>query len=62
MHNTDKTGHGANIIIRLEYKEIINLCYLSYKITKNKDYAKFNKDFMKFINKSKYGDQICYYY
>ena len=59
---TDKTGLGANIMISLEYKEIINLCYSSYKITKNKDYAKFNKDFMKFINKSKYNEEICYYY
>lgn len=60
--NTDKTGHSTNIIISLEYKEIINLSYSSYKITKYQNNAKFNKAFMKFIKKSRCSDVICYYY
>lgn len=62
VRNLDNDGHGTNIIISLEYKEIINLSYSSYKITKYQDYTKFNKAFMKFIEKSNYRDEICYYY
>lgn len=58
----EKIGYGVNVEIALEYKEIINLSYSSYKITKYQDYTKFNKAFIKFINKSNYGENICYYY
>ena len=43
VRNLDNTGCGVNIIIALEYKEIINLSYSSYKITKYQNYEKFNK-------------------
>lgn len=62
VRNLDNTGCGVNIIIALEYREIINLSYSSYKITKYQDYTKFNKAFMKFIKKSNYREKICYYY
>lgn len=62
IHNVDKVGYGVNLEITLEYKEIINLSYSSYKITKYQDYAKFNRAFMKFIKKNNYGEKICYYY
>lgn len=62
VRNLDNTGCGVNIIIALEYKEIINSSYSSYKITKYQNYEKFNKAFMKFIIISNHNEEICYYY
>lgn len=60
--NTDQVNFGTDLLIGLSFKELINLNYSSYKITKNKTYSQFNKDFTKFIKKSKFKEQICYYY